>query len=287
MTHLPRLAAAAAAALLALAPLAAADEKQAEFKADGANPRLLSTRFGAYGYAPRQTIFLEATGYRFRLPPVNNGAPQTGVYSYFALMGDCEVVVTYELVNVPAPAKGYGSGVGLALDAGEDVGRASIQRLQKPGEEGGYALQTNMGKGDAAKEEYRSLPAKARRGKLGLRRVGKELVFLTADTPDGDLQEVDRLPFTDHTIRAVRFFADTGGSPSSVEVRVKDVAIRAGQITGGMPQKVQATSGWWWLCLLIPPAGGLLYWYWHARRHRPEERKAKAAPGRKVRPRKP
>jgi hypothetical protein len=286
MTHVPRLAAAATAALLALAPLAAADDMKAEFKADGTNTRLLSTHFGSYGYAPRQTIFLEATGYRFRLPPVNNGAAQTGVYSYFGLSGDCEVVVTYELVNVPAPPKGYGSGVGLALDAGDDVGRASIQRLQKPGGEGGYALQTNMGKGDAAKEEYRSLPAKARRGKMGLRRVGKELVFLTAETPDGDLQEVDRLPFTDHTIRAVRFFADPGGSPSSVEVRVKDVTVRAGQITGGIPQKAQVTAGWWWLCLLLPPAGGLLYWFWHARRHKPEEGRPRAAPRRKARPKK-
>src|SRR5262249_32231296 len=154
-----------------------------------------------------------------------------------ALTGDCEVTAAYELVSAPAPQKGYGCGVGLALDAGEQVGRGSVQRLNKGGTEGsGYAVQTELAAADP-KEVYRFLPGKGKRGRLGLRRVGKELVFLTADAPDAELEEVDRLPFTDRTIRAVRLFADDGGSATAVDVRLKDIAIRAEEISGGLPQK--------------------------------------------------
>jgi hypothetical protein len=258
---------------------------KAEVKLDGANIQAVRGRFGGYGYRPRQTILAEAGGYRFRLPGAA-GVGQTGIYSYFALNGDCEVTAAYELVGVPAPQKGYGCGVGLALDAGEAVGRGSVQRLNKGAEGSGYVVQTELAAADP-KEVYRFVPAKSKRGRLGLRRVGKELIFLAADAPDAELEEVDRLPFTDRTVRAVRLFADDGGSATAVDVRLKDIAIRAEEISGGLPQNEQGTSAWWWLGALIPAAAvGLVFWRWRASRHSPDEGRARAAPGRRGRPRK-
>jgi hypothetical protein len=284
MTHPARL----AALLLALTPAAAAaaGEMKAEVRLDGANIQAVRGRFGAYGYRPRQTILPEAGGYRFRLPGAG-GVGQTGIYSYFALTGDCEVTAAYELIGVPAPPKGYGCGVGLALDAGDQVGRGSVQRLNKAGTEGsGYVVQTELAAADP-KEVYRFVPGKGKRGRLGLRRVGKELVFLTADAPDAELEEVDRLPFTERTIRAVRLFADDGGSATAVDVRLKDIAIRAEEITGGLPQKEGGTSAWWWLAAFVPAAGaGLVFWRWRASRDRSDQNGARVAPGRRGRPRK-
>jgi hypothetical protein len=196
------------------------------------------------------------------------GASQTGVYSYFALGGDCEVTLAYELLNVEAPRKGYGSGVGLAFDAGDDVGRGAIQRVHKPAEGAGYVLERTLA-GSAAKsdDDYRFVPAKAKRGRMGLRRLGKELIFLTSDTPGGPLEEVGRLPFTDRTIRVVRVFADAGGSPTVVDVRLREFAARADEITGGISEREQHATVWRWLWRAIPATGvALLIWFWRARR---------------------
>jgi hypothetical protein len=232
-----------------------------ELKIDRSNPRSLQTLFGTYGYRPAQSVLREADGYRIRLPAVS-GVGQTGAYSYFVLAGDCEVVVAYELLTLQPPRQGYGSGVGLAFDAGDEVGRGSIQRVHKPGDGDGHVLQSGLvGASREMKEEYRFVPATARGGRLGLRRTGKELVFLASDSSTAPLQEIDRLPFTDRTIRAVRFFADAGGSPIAVDVRVRQIGVRAEEITGGIPEREAAGSRWWWLWLAVPAAGGgLLFW---------------------------
>ncbi len=244
-----------AAALLALAPtLGTAAEMKDAVKVDWSHARAVQARFNVYGCRTKQCVFLEKDGFRLSLPAVTEGVPQTGVYTTFTLAGDCEASLTYELLNLPAPAKGYGAGLGLAFDAGENVGRASIQRVTKPGEGGGYVLQTDLPSGGQMHEEYHFVPTKARQGRIGLRREGKELVFLTADKPADELEEVQRLPFTDRTIQVVRLFADPGGSPTAVDVRLRQIDMRAEEATAGVPKSEAVTSPWWWLLLAVPAA---------------------------------
>jgi hypothetical protein len=278
----------AAAALLALAPAGTAGEMKAELKVDGTNPQALRTRFSTYGYHPRQSAFVEGDAVRIRLPEGVKGVGQTGVYSFFSLAGDCEVTLSYELINVPAPKGGYGTGVGLALDAGETVGRGSIQRVVREKEGNGYALDSVlMGSGGKAQQdEDRFVAVKAKKGRLGLRRVKKELIFLAADTPTGELQEIERLPFTDRTIQAVRFYADPGGSPTAVDVRIRQIEVHAEEIAGGVPLRDQGGWSVWWL-LLGPVAAGvgvLLLWLWRDRRLRAAAEDEKPAPPRRRAP---
>ncbi len=96
------------------------------------------------------------------------------------------------------------------------------------------------------------------------------LVFLTAEDPGGALQESHRLPFTDWTIRAVRFFADTGGSSTALDVRATEVRIRAEEITGGVPQKEEPRPVGWWVGGALGGVG-LLYGGWRLRRRRCED----------------
>jgi hypothetical protein len=260
---------AAAAVLASLAP--AAGPLKDELKVDASNAGVLRTRFASYGYFPARSIVQEAGGgYRFVLPAGVAGVGQTGVYSSFTLSGDCEVWFTFELLKLQPPREGYGSGVGLAFDVGEEVGRGSIQRVDKPAKESVYVLQTSPGTGPAKvrlKDEYRSVATTARSGRIGLRRVNKDLIFLASDDPAAPPKEVGQLPFTDGTVRAVRFFADTGGSPTAVDVRVRDIQARAEQITGGVPRREAVRSRWWWALALVPVAGaGLLLWRWRAHR---------------------
>jgi len=271
MKRLPRLA--TAAVLFALVPPpATAGEMKDELKVDAAHPAVLRTRFATYGYHPELSIFTESGGIRFRLPAGVAGVGQTGVYSQFSLSGDCEVVLNYELIHVQEPRDGYGSGLGLAFDAGDEGGRALVQRVHKPKEESGYVLQTGpAGPGSKVEETYQFVASKAQKGRIGLRRVKKELIFLASDDPLAPPEEIGRRPFSDGTVRAVRLFADAGGAPTALHVRVLDVEMRAEEITGGVPRKEAKGWGWWWLLALAPAAGaGLLVWGWRVWRRRSE-----------------
>lgn len=113
------------------------------------------------------------------------------------------------------------------------------------------------------------VPTKARQGRIGLRRVGKELIFLAADKPTDDLDEIGRLPFTERTVQAVRLFADPGGSPTVVDVRLRQITVRAEETTGGMPKSEVRASHWWWLLLALPVvAAALGFWLWRRGRSR-------------------
>jgi hypothetical protein len=269
----------AAAAFLAVLAPATAGEMKDEVRVEGSTTSVLRTQFGGYPDGHRDFLYPEPGAVRFWFPAKAGGVPQTGCYSYFTLSGDCEASFTYEILNLPTPKEGYGCGVGLALDAGDEVGRGSIQRVNKNAQESGFVLQTVLGSGAKAKEEYRFLSSSARQGRIGLRRVGKELVFLTADDPASPLEEVDRLPFTDRTIRAVRFFADSGGSPTALDVRVKEIRVQAEEITGGVPKTEETMSRWWWVA---GAAAGvvLLFGGWRFWRRRAEDEEE--APPRRV-----
>jgi hypothetical protein len=246
--------------LLLAASVAAAEEKKMELKSTGWNPRTLRNRFGAYGYRPEECCIPEQNGLRIWLPAEVAEVPQTGFYSHFALAGDCEVIVTYELLNLQPPQKGYGSGVGLAFDAEDKVGRGSIQRVTRPSEGNGYVLQTSLAAGKGKpKEEDRFLPTTATWGRIGLKRVKKNLIILFTDDPTAPLRESDPLPFTDQTIRVLRLFGDMGGAATGLDVRLTDIEVRAEEITDGVPQLQKAESSWWpWV--VFPLAGFLLVW---------------------------
>jgi hypothetical protein len=230
---------------------------------DADNPTVLRTVFGTYGYLPRQSILMAAGGVRFRLPAGVNKVPQTGIYSLFTLARDCEVTCKFELMNLPGPKTGYGCGLGLGLDLGEDDGRGTIQRMLRPKDTHVFILQTNIyGAHDKHEEVEKTAPAKGKRGWIGLRRVKKELIFLAADDWTGPPTEIERLPFGDRAIQAVRFYADSGGSPTAVDVRFLEIIIRADEITGAVPKSEQASSRWWlWLLLGVSVSGlGWLRW---------------------------
>ena len=224
-----------------------------------ANAKLLRSKFGIYGPRPARCLAFEGTGMRVSLTANMTGVSQTGIYSLFSLAGDCEVSCGYELISVSKPSGGYGSGVGIAFDAGEGQGRGLIQRVQKP-KESGYVLQCGMTK-SGSPEECKLVASTSKRGRIGLRRIDRELIFLAANSPEGALEEVGRMPFTEGTISAVRFFGDTGESPNAVNVRVRDIVIRADEIAGGVPLLEQERwSTWWLVTLIVPAAAG--FWYW-------------------------
>jgi hypothetical protein len=254
MKRLLSLAALATAFCVLVSAQGTAGDMKMELKIDGSNPRVLQNKFGTYGYRKQQVLWQEIDGIRFVLPEAE-GTAQSGIYSYFALAGDCEVVLTYELLKVPPPTKGYGCGLGIAFDIGEGGrgGRGDLQRVLRKGknDNNGVKLHSHVSEKGKPKLEQPDVFAQndSKKGLICLRRVGKELIGLMADGESDPLQEIGRLPFTDETIRAVRLFADPGGSPTVVDVRLRRIEMRAEQITGGVAEK--DVVSYWWVPILV------------------------------------
>jgi len=256
--------------LAVVAPGLGADGKmKAEWIFDGSEPHMLKTRFGKYGYHPTQTVRPEPGSVRFWLPARDN-VGQTGLYSLISLAGDCEVIVTYEFLNLETPTTGYGSGLGLTFDVGEggEDGRGSIQRIEKPKEGQGHVYQTNL---PASRKKMNEVYQFQRdeslsSGRIGLRRVKKELIFLASDPANDELVEVKRLPFSDHTIRKVRLHVDPGGSPTAIDLRVRRIECRAQEMTGGIPHFHPKSPSRWWMWAIPALVASLLFWLWRRSR---------------------
>jgi hypothetical protein len=250
--------------LLCLPVLGSAGPMKSELKVLQPNGKSLRTLFEAYGFQTARSLHPYQNGVRFWIPSGVADAAQTGIYSYFALAGDCEVILTYEILNLQPPQGGYGSGVGLAFDVEGGDGRAMIQRVDKGKEGSGYLLSSGlMGRDKKLEEEYKLVEAKAPWGRMGIRRIKKELIFLATLTPGGDPEEIGRMPFTDRTIRPVRLFADPGGSPTAIDVRITQLDVRAEELTGGAAViGPKSYSRWWWLAAPLAGMMGYGLWRW-------------------------
>jgi hypothetical protein len=277
-----------AGAFLALtAPVQAAGPLKETLKIDASTTKALAQRFGFYGYKGEGAITGEAAGFRFGLPEGVEGIQQTGIYSHFAVAGDCEISFSYELVpDLPVPTKGYGISVGLSLDAA-DGAKGSIQRVHRIGQGNNYLLNTSPPRANTkantkAKSEEVLEPTSANWGRITVKRVKKELIVQVSHDPAETPKEFKPLPFTDANIRPVRFFVDPGGSPTEpaalprpVEVRLWDIEVRAEEITGGVSQLEKPGFSWWPIAFLVV-ACSLLFWYWHARKRRLAETAGKS-----------
>jgi hypothetical protein len=90
-------------------------------------------------------------------------------------------------------------------------------------------------------------PTAAKAGRLVLRREKADVICLAADSPQGELKELARLPFTAATVTKVRLFADTGDSHTSVNARFTQFAVQAVEIAGGAAKyEPPKPWGWWW-----------------------------------------
>jgi len=114
-------------------------------------------------------------GLRLRLWADPKGAKPTGLYSYFALSGDFEVSANYDVLDVPPPTDGYGTGFGLAFETKSEDGDVTVRRGQWKGE--GSGVQIVRGKPDDAGQmqyEAKFFPTRAKRGTIVFRREKDE-----------------------------------------------------------------------------------------------------------------
>lgn len=256
-------------ATFATASGASAGEMLAELRADRLD-YFLNASFSRYGLEPLKTIGLERSGVHFRINHGTKTETQTGVYSHFSLKGDFEFLADYEVLNLSKPTAGYGMSLGIAAHTAGPVGSVFLTRSHHQ-DWGTCLIATREVPVSGGKPEYTadSFPTAARKGRLGLRRVGSEIVLLAGDAGK-EFVELKRLPFTAEPITQLRIYADTGGAETAVEGRFTNIVIRAESIDGA-PVPPDGGTHWTTYLLLascaVGVAGGLIYFRrWRANR---------------------
>jgi len=234
------------------------------------NSRLLISHFGYYGYLPG--IIAETNSVRFKLPSGTKNAGHAGLYSFFMLEGDFEIAATFEWISMTPPQGGSGVSCGIAVEANGTRDNLSLAHSHHPEKGEGYIVVNGKKRADGeityATQYFAS---KTKSGLLALRRVKDEIICLAADKPTDPLRELCRLPFTRANLQPIRVFADTGGSPTFVDARIRHLRIIADDIPGGIPAKEPSGSWTWWLTVLALIGIGTVAYVVHRRRKAQED----------------
>ncbi len=127
--------------------------------------------------------------------------------------------------------------MGISLDA-EWVadGSLTLYRGIHPKEGSAYWITRAQPGENGVAYETSFYPSSAKSGKLGFRREKDVIVCLAADSVRLEPRELARIPFVTGAIRPIRLFADTGGSPTTLDARLINFLLRGQEITGGIPE---------------------------------------------------
>jgi hypothetical protein len=231
-------------------------------------PKLLETHFAPTDLRFKRALFYEPSGVRFWLGKEEKG--QVGLYSYFTLIGDFEIVANYEWLCETDPKTGYGLSCGLAVEykSPKDDKMVQIARGIQIGRGHGYYITEKLPpKGE--QPQYGSPDPRstvAKKGRLALRREKDTVICLAADE-DETLEEVGRVKFVTHAVQKARLFADPGGEIHFVDARLSNIRLRAEQIESDIPEhERQSNIGWWIMAAAIAAttclAGVVIYRRW-------------------------
>jgi hypothetical protein len=187
---------------------------------------------------PQKAVRFETDGLRISLPAGYPGERQTGVAAGFALKGDFEITVRYEILREPDPGDDGPPGSRLTLGVDLDIpGWCAANFSRKVGSKLGPRLVAWMAAREDLKRErqVRLFVAEGREGRLRLVRKGDVLSYLAAGPGDKEFRRLQEYRFGGEAVREVRLSATTGGEKAALDVRFTDLSIRADGLTRRLP----------------------------------------------------
>lgn len=228
-------------------------------------------------------------GLRLLAPPQ---VKALGVAFMPPLRGDFEVTASYALPHATQPGRpSRGSGGGASMRVWSVDGKRQlagffgVNGLQA--DQGGrYTM--NRGRIENGKHDIRGETARtsARSGSLRVVRQGATLYFLAADEESPEFRRLHQIPFTTDDTAGIRLGVQPVDPTAGMEVRWKNLVIRAEEIVGigeeqraAMPEELQSSEPeqpieqarggrrWvWWLVLVLVVSLSTTGLWWMARR---------------------
>ncbi|MCI0377423.1 MAG: DUF1583 domain-containing protein [Gemmataceae bacterium] len=217
-----------------------------------------------FGPGAEQVMRPERGGLRIRLDAGRKKLEPVGLSPHFSISGDFDLSIAYEIVAADKPTKGYGVGVNILLQLhSEPAKTAKIAHYLRQGQGNVLFLDYKVGQ----KEEYevKSFPTESKKGQLALKRTGSTLFFM-AGASGSELKELFQTEAGKEDVQLLRIVANTGGSPSALDVRFEEVRIRAGKLLNA-PEASGGDGSWPWLVVgaAVILGAGIGLWWWKRR----------------------
>ena len=220
------------------------------------------------GDLPARYCTPDPAGLHLTIPAGDPAVSFCGLEAEFVVRGDFEITAGYEVLDLPEPEGGHGAGLKISIkDSRKEW--ASLQRLH--GRNAGHfysAHRAEMKEGEY-KHSSEITPTEATWGRLRLKRTGTTLQYLVAEGGSDQFVELRQAEFTDGDLAQLYFAAQTGGSPTSVDVAWTDLDVRAEELVRSSYQPAEKPPVWpivlfaTVLALVILVAG---IWRWVRRR---------------------
>ena len=211
---------------------------------DQADWNVFSKRFAPPFQMAQISAVIGPNGVTFSAVPSKYNGPNS-VQADVRLPNNYQIEVKYELLTFPDKVQnGYGVGVGLWVEGAAADGQARAVRTTEPNRGPQYmAGRTSPLPGDKTHYAIAMTPAQSRNGRLGLRRMGKEIIMLAAESPAAPLEEYQRYPLSEAPTRMLSLYSSTGGAEVELKARLYDLRILTGaDLPPEPPKRNQPTA---------------------------------------------
>ncbi|MFV1965065.1 MAG: DUF1583 domain-containing protein [Pirellulaceae bacterium] len=187
------------------------------------NPRSLELMGGD---SPSRYCRLRPGALQCTIPAGSTDVSFCGISVKLLIKGDFEITGSYTIRELAKPSGGNGAGVKISIKDHRQEW-ASLQRLCQSNGSQIYSAHRAVMEGGSYKHSSELSPTKAMTGRLRLRRSGSTLDYLVADGPSDEFRQLREVAFTDGDLVQVYFAAQTGGSPTAVDVAWTGITLQA------------------------------------------------------------
>jgi hypothetical protein len=188
--------------------------------------RLMPEELIPYQAANGQFFRAEPEGMRITIPKTwQHPSGGLGLRANFDLMGDFEITLKFEILEIDTPPSGFGVGVGIrATKLGPNQEEFMVARMVRPQERHIVLWQRAGANGRIFSSDNA--------GRLRLKRSGTVLRYLWSPGLKGErFQEIFECDVGRKAFGNVRFVAMTNQKPCNLDLRLLDVRIRQGAPT--------------------------------------------------------
>jgi hypothetical protein len=208
-----------------------------DFRHDFRKELVPNNKFVHVGSDAAKIVKTEPDGLRITLP-TDEVADAIGVRADFAIKGDFDVTVNYELIKSVNPAiNSTGFDIYLVTES-SDREALTFKRSIRPNGQDVYVcnrLTTIDGRREDIFKGQPTAPAKGKSGYLRIVRVGPKVVLSVQEENANSFRVVHRVSLGEEDVKLVRLSASSFAPGTPFDVRFRDIRIRCAEADGIRP----------------------------------------------------
>jgi RNA polymerase sigma factor (sigma-70 family) len=179
-----------------------------------------------FGNQAAQVTRLEDRGVHIAVQANPQQSGRIGLDLAARFRGDFEITAGYEIVHADQPREGHGVGVTMLADLDSPTKEVlELMRAARVDEGQVQGCVRITASGGQDKYQIRWFPSGSKAGHLRITRKGTEVIYSVREGGAANFKELCRFACGTADLRQVRFAANMGFAPNSVDVFLKDLRI--------------------------------------------------------------